>query len=61
MIRRSGMLAVAALGGCRILRQDEVFLLNPRSADSLDGRYFGPLPTSSVVGRAVPLWTIGEE
>ena len=47
--------------GCRILHQDEVFLLNPRSADSLDGRYFGPLPTSSVVGRAVPLWTIGEE
>ena len=47
--------------GCRILRQDEVFLLNRQSADSLDGRYFGPLPASSVVGRAIPLWTIGEE
>ena len=29
--------------GCRIIGQDEVFLMNPRSADSLDGRYFGPL------------------
>jgi conjugative transfer signal peptidase TraF len=47
--------------GCRILGQDEVFLLNPRSADSLDGRYFGPLPASSVVGRAIRVWTIGEE
>jgi len=25
--------------------------------DSLDGRYFGPIPTSSVIGRALPLWT----
>ena len=47
--------------GCRTLGRDEVFLLNPRSADSLDGRYFGLLPASSVVGRAIPLWTIGEE
>ncbi|MBT2842902.1 S26 family signal peptidase, partial [Staphylococcus coagulans] len=22
-----------------------------------DGRYFGPIPASSVIGRAVPLWT----
>jgi conjugative transfer signal peptidase TraF len=47
--------------GCRTLGQDEIFLLNPRSADSLDGRYFGLLPASSVVGRAIPIWTIGEE
>jgi len=45
--------------GCRVVREDEVFLMNPRSADSLDGRYFGPLPASSVIGRAIPLWTIG--
>ena len=25
--------------------------------DSLDGRYFGPIPASSVIGRALPLWT----
>ena len=34
----------------------DVFLMNPRSADSLDGRYFGPLPAASIVGRAIPLW-----
>jgi conjugative transfer signal peptidase TraF len=47
--------------GCHVVRQDEVFLMNPRSADSLDGRYFGPLPASSVIGHAIPLWTIGED
>ncbi len=25
--------------------------------DSLDGRYFGLLATSQIIGRAVPLWT----
>ena len=47
--------------GCRVVSADEVFLMNPRSADSLDGRYFGPLPASSVIGRAIPRWTMGEE
>ena len=42
--------------GCRVIRRDEVFLMNPQSADLLDGRYFGPLPAASVVGRAIPLW-----
>jgi type IV secretory pathway protease TraF len=28
---------------------------------SLDSRYFGPLPLTTVVGRAVPLWTFEEE
>jgi type IV secretory pathway protease TraF len=31
--------------------------MNPEARDSLDGRYFGPLPTSSVIGRATPLYT----
>jgi hypothetical protein len=31
----------------------------PRSADSLDGRYFGPLPADSIVGRAIVLWAKG--
>ena len=31
--------------------------MNWQSADSLDGRYFGPLPVKSIIGRAVPLWT----
>ena len=42
--------------GCRVIRRDEVFLMNSQSADSLDGRYFGPLPAASIVGRAIPLW-----
>lgn len=43
--------------GCRTLTPDEVFLMNPTMPDSLDGRYFGPLPVASIVARAVPLWT----
>jgi conjugative transfer signal peptidase TraF len=43
--------------GCRDLGGDEIFLMNPHAADSLDGRYFGPVPRASVLGRAVPLWT----
>ena len=42
--------------GCRIVADDEVFLMNWRSEYSLDGRYFGPLPASTIVGRADPLW-----
>jgi conjugative transfer signal peptidase TraF len=43
--------------GCRVIAADEVFLMNWDEPDSLDGRYFGPLPKSSVVARAIPLWT----
>jgi type IV secretory pathway protease TraF len=43
--------------GCRTLRPDEVFLMNPTVQDSLDGRYFGPFPVTSIVARAVPIWT----
>jgi conjugative transfer signal peptidase TraF len=43
--------------GCRVIADGDVFVMNWQSADSLDGRYFGPLPASAVIGRAVPLWT----
>lgn len=46
--------------GCRVIAEDEVFLMNWQSADSLDGRYFGPLPKSAVIGRALPVWTRAE-
>jgi conjugative transfer signal peptidase TraF len=46
--------------GCRLIADGEVFLMNWQSADSLDGRYFGPLPDTSILGRAVPLWTFTE-
>ena len=42
--------------GCRVLGTGEVFLMNPAEPDSLDGRYFGPLSTVAIIGRATPLW-----
>ncbi len=43
--------------GCRTLGVEELLLLNPAHPDSLDGRYFGPLPASTVLGRAIPILT----
>ena len=43
--------------GCRTLAAGELLLLNPDHPDSLDGRYFGPLPASTVLGRAIPILT----
>ena len=43
--------------GCRMIADGDVFVMNWQSADSLDSRYFGPLPASAVIGRAVPVWT----
>jgi conjugative transfer signal peptidase TraF len=42
--------------GCRVIAADQLFLMNWQSADSLDGRYFGPIPASAVIARAHPLW-----
>jgi conjugative transfer signal peptidase TraF len=47
--------------GCRVIADGEVFLMNEQSEDSLDGRYFGVLPTTAIIGRAEPLWTGGEQ
>ena len=41
--------------GCRTLQPEELFLLAEHAA-SFDGRYFGPLSTQHVAGRAVHLW-----
>jgi conjugative transfer signal peptidase TraF len=43
--------------GCRVVGADELFLMNRQSEDSLDGRYFGFVPNSSVIGEALPVWT----
>ena len=50
--------APPAWQGCRVVAGDEVFLINWQSEDSFDGRYFGPLPASTIVGRADPLNTL---
>jgi conjugative transfer signal peptidase TraF len=46
-----------AWDGCRTIGDGEVFLMNWDEPASLDGRYFGPIPASTIVGRAQPLWT----
>jgi conjugative transfer signal peptidase TraF len=43
--------------GCHVISDGELFLMNWQSEDSLDGRYFGPIPTPSIIGRALPIWT----
>jgi len=43
--------------GCRLLADDELFLLNRDSSSSFDARYFGPIHRSCVIGWAVPIWT----
>jgi conjugative transfer signal peptidase TraF len=47
--------------GCRLIASGQVFLMNRQSEDSLDGRYFGPLPATTIVGEAAPLWTDEEQ
>ena len=43
--------------GCRRIHTGEVFLMNWKVHDSLDGRYFGLTSSDQIIGRAVPLWT----
>ena len=47
--------------GCHVIVAGELFLMNWQSADSLDGRYFGPIPASAVIGRAHPVWIEKED
>lgn len=42
--------------GCRTLKRDEVFLLTDHPK-SFDGRYFGPVHRSAIIGIARPVWT----
>ena len=42
-------------GGCRRLQLGEILLLN-RAAASFDGRYFGPVDRSAILGKAVLIW-----
>jgi len=43
--------------GCHVVAAGDVFLMNWQSEDSLDGRYFGFLSASTIIGQADPLWT----
>jgi len=57
LVRDSLGRPLPAWQGCVRLADGQVFLLNPAAAASLDGRYFGPLASSTIVGRARPIWT----
>jgi conjugative transfer signal peptidase TraF len=57
---RSGRL-LPTWQGCHVIADGEVFLMNWRSADSFDGRYFGVLPMSAILGTAESLWTSEEK
>jgi conjugative transfer signal peptidase TraF len=46
--------------GCRAVQTGKVFLMNAAVPDSFDGRYFGPVPDSTVIGSATPLWLPSE-
>ncbi len=56
LIRDSRGRVLPVWQGCRVIAAGDVFVMNRDVGDSLDGRYFGPLPTSSIVGQAIPLW-----
>ena len=43
--------------GCQRIGVGEVFLMNRRSKDSLDGWYFG----TTIIGRVDPLWIRKEQ
>jgi conjugative transfer signal peptidase TraF len=43
--------------GCQRIPNGQVFLMNWQSGHSFDGRYFGLLPSTTIAGRADPVWT----
>jgi type IV secretory pathway protease TraF len=59
--RDSGGRPLPVWQGCRVVVDGEVFLMNWQSVESLDGRYFGVLPTAAIIGQAAPLWTDEED
>ncbi len=46
-----------AWSGCRRLGESEIFLLMDSVRASFDSRYFGPVPTTEIIGKLVPIWT----
>jgi conjugative transfer signal peptidase TraF len=43
--------------GCHRIADGQLFLMNPDARDSLDGRYFGPIPARTIIGKATPIYT----
>lgn len=51
--------ALPAWKGCKLLRQNEVFVLS-KHLDSFDSRYFGPVSEGLIIGTAKPLIILEE-
>jgi conjugative transfer signal peptidase TraF len=47
--------------GCRAVQTGKFFLMNAGIPDSFDGRYFGQVPDSTIIGSATPLWLPSEQ
>jgi conjugative transfer signal peptidase TraF len=47
--------------GCQRVPENRIFLMNWQSVDSFDGRYFGLLSRTTILGRADPVWTQEED
>ena len=43
--------------GMHVVGRDSFFMFSPYHARSFDSRYFGPVPRSSLISTARPLWT----
>jgi len=43
--------------GCHKLGEGEIFLLMDGVRASFDSRYFGPVSTTAIIARVVPIWT----
>ena len=57
-LRRDGAgRELIAWTGCGQLRAGDLFLLGTTNSASFDSRYYGPLSASSVIGKAIPVWT----
>jgi conjugative transfer signal peptidase TraF len=54
--RDSAGRAVPWWSGCITLQRGALFLVMTGTADSFDGRYFGPTDPEDVIGKATPLW-----
>lgn len=48
--------SLPAWHGCITLMDGQIFLMNPAASASFDGRYFGPISSDSLIGRARPVF-----
>jgi conjugative transfer signal peptidase TraF len=49
--------ALPVWSGCHRLGEGEIFLLMDGVRASFDSRYFGPVSTTAIIAKVVPIWT----